>query len=192
MSMMAKLESVIGHSLRSFARKVSLWSLSSRSTTIDESLIRVIVFEAGFPSMGVDPKSICSSYILKLGKIAVALIGMSMFFDPLTTIVITASILHGLSELTLKMIYEAYSAAMLPFLGEGTMIPSYSFGILILYMVGTFDKFLRCNFCSYCFPMETSPKRISCVLQTQLLSGITALHFTYNVFPYFNLSLKTS
>jgi hypothetical protein len=115
-----------------------------------------------------------------------------MFFEPLTTIVATASMLQGLSELTLKKIYEASSAAMHPFFGEGMMIPSYSFGRLILYMVGTFERFLRWIFCSYCFPIEISPKRISCVLQTQLLSGTTALHFTYKVFPYFNLSLKAS
>lgn len=83
-----------------------------------ESLTKVTVFDAGLPSIGVEPKSIWSFYILRLGMMADAFMGMSIFFEPLTTIVAQVSMLQGLREATLKMISEAYSAAMLPFLGE--------------------------------------------------------------------------
>jgi hypothetical protein len=114
---------------------------------MEESLTKVTVFDAGLPSIGVEPKSICSFYILRLGMMAEAFMGMSIFFEPLTTIVAQVSMLQGLREVTLKMISEAYSAAMLPFLGEGIITDSYSLGMLILYMVGTFDRFLRWIFC---------------------------------------------
>ena len=116
---MARFGSEMGQSLRSLARKVSLWRRNSRSTVMLESFTKVTVFDAGLPSIGVDPKSICSFYILRLGIMAEPFIRMSIFFDPLTIIVAEVSMLQGLSEVTLKTIYVAYSAAMLPLLGEG-------------------------------------------------------------------------
>lgn len=95
--------SVIGHNFRYFARKVSLCSLSSRSTETVESLIKVTDFCAGFPSIGVEPKSIYSFYNLMFGKIALAFIGISIFFDPLMTIVAIASIEQTLVEFILKI-----------------------------------------------------------------------------------------
>ncbi len=71
---------------------------------MDESFTRVTVLEAGFPSIGVDPKSIYSFYTLIEGRMAVALIGTSIFLDPLTTITALVYILHGLFELTLNNI----------------------------------------------------------------------------------------
>jgi hypothetical protein len=102
------------------------------------------------------------------------------------------SILQGLAELILNKISATSSAAILPVFGVGIIIFSYYLGILTLKIVGTFERFLRWSFCSYCFPIVIYPNRISCVLQMQLLSGTTAEHLTSRVLPYFNLSLKDS
>jgi len=116
-----------------------LCNLSSRSTEIDESLIRLTYFCAGFPSIGVEPKSISSFYILMQGKIALAFIGISIFLDPLITIVATASIEHTFVEFILKAIYTTSYAARVPDFGEGTIMFSNYFGKFTLKIVGTFD-----------------------------------------------------
>lgn len=116
-----------------------MWSLSSRSTGIDESLIRLTDFCAGFPSIGVEPKSISSFYILILGNIAFAFIGISIFFDPLITIVAIASIEQIFVEFILNTIYTTSYAASVPHFGEGTIIFSNYFCKFILKIVGTFD-----------------------------------------------------
>lgn len=72
--------------------------------------------------MGVDPKSIYSFSIFKLGNIAVALIGTSIFLEPLITIIAFVSMLHGFAELTLNNISAASSAAILPIFGKGVII----------------------------------------------------------------------
>lgn len=56
------------------------------------------------------------------GKIALAFIGISIFLDPLITIVATASIEHTLVEFILKVIYTTSYAARVPDFGEGTII----------------------------------------------------------------------
>ena len=74
-----------------------------------------------------------------LGRIALAFIGISIFFDPLMTIVEIASIEQTLVEFILKTIYTTYYAARVPDFGEGTITFSNYFGKFTLKIVGTFD-----------------------------------------------------
>jgi len=77
------------------------------------------------------------------GRIALAFIGISMFFDPLMMMVAIASIEQTLAEFILKVTSTTSSAARVPDFGEGTIILSNYLGRFTLKIVGTLDWFFK-------------------------------------------------
>lgn len=111
-----KLVSWMGASLRFLGRKVSLWSRSSRSTGMLESLMRVTSFSAGLPYTGMLPKSISAFSTRTWGRMTLALTGSSIVFEPRKRICMVLSRFMVLMEWSLKVSSIIYSALMLPVL----------------------------------------------------------------------------